>query len=93
LGHGILEAFTVLTLKRGNILSLNGSGQAVASLVEALCCIPRISDLRTHEVIVFYFSIYLILQAAQGPWVYSASKKIDYQKQKNVSGEQRADDA
>jgi hypothetical protein len=35
-----------------------------------------------------YFSIYLILPAAIGPGVYSASNKNEYQKQKNnVSGE------
>jgi hypothetical protein len=33
------------------------------------------------------FSIYLILLAALGPGVYSASKRNEYQKQKNVSGE------
>jgi hypothetical protein len=35
------------------------------------------------------FSIYLILPAALGPAIYSASKRNEYQKQKyNVSGEQ-----
>jgi hypothetical protein len=35
-----------------------------------------------------YFSIYLILPGAVGPEVYSASKRNEYQKQKNnVSGE------
>jgi hypothetical protein len=34
------------------------------------------------------FSIYLILPAALGPGVYSASNRNEYQKQKNnVSGE------
>jgi hypothetical protein len=34
------------------------------------------------------FSMYLILPAAVGPGVYSASKRNEYQKQKsNVSGE------
>jgi hypothetical protein len=36
------------------------------------------------------FSIYLILPAALGPGVYSASKRNEYQKQKNKdSGEVR----
>jgi hypothetical protein len=35
-----------------------------------------------------FFSIYLILLAALGPEVYSASNRNEYQKQKNnVSGE------
>jgi hypothetical protein len=42
--------------------------------------------LRPDEVIEI-FSTYLILQAALGPGVYSASNKNDYQKQKNVPGE------
>jgi hypothetical protein len=33
------------------------------------------------------FSIYLILSAALGPGVYSASNRNEYQKQKNISGE------
>jgi hypothetical protein len=37
---------------------------------------------------IFFFSIYLILLAALGPGVHSASNKNEYQKQKNnVSGE------
>jgi hypothetical protein len=37
------------------------------------------------------FSVYLILPAAAGPGVYSASNKNEYQKQENnVSGEQGA---
>jgi hypothetical protein len=32
-------------------------------------------------------SIYVILPAALGPGVYSASNRIEYEKQKNVSGE------
>jgi hypothetical protein len=39
----------------------------------------------------FFFSACLILLAALGPGVYSASNRNEYQKQKNnVSGEQRA---
>jgi hypothetical protein len=38
------------------------------------------------EVIVFFFSIYLILPAALGPGVYSACNRNEYQKQENVSG-------
>jgi hypothetical protein len=42
---------------------------------------------RTDEVNEF-FSIYLILQAALDPLVYSATNRNEYQKQKkNVSGE------
>jgi hypothetical protein len=31
------------------------------------------------------FSIYLILPAALGPGVYSATKRNEYQKQKNIA--------
>jgi hypothetical protein len=41
------------------------------------------SGLRPDEVNAF-FLIYLILPAALGPGVYSASNKNEYQKQKNV---------
>jgi hypothetical protein len=34
-----------------------------------------------------FFSIYQIIPAALVPAVYSASKRNQYQKQKNVSGE------
>jgi hypothetical protein len=33
---------------------------------------------------IFSFSIYLILLAALGPGVYSASNKYEYQKQKKI---------
>jgi 16S rRNA G527 N7-methylase RsmG len=37
--------------------------------------------------VIFFFSLYLILPAALGPGVYSASRINEYQKQKNnVSG-------
>jgi hypothetical protein len=42
--------------------------------------------LRPDEVIGF-FSIYLILTAALGYGVYSASNRNEYQKQKYISGE------
>jgi hypothetical protein len=38
----------------------------------------------------FFFSIYIILPAALGTGVYSASNKNEYQKQKNVYGEYSA---
>jgi hypothetical protein len=39
-----------------------------------------------------FFSIHLILTAALGPKVYSASNRNEYQKQKNnVSGVRRSD--
>jgi hypothetical protein len=47
----------------------------------------KVKGLRPNEVFKF-FSIYLILPAAEGPGVYSASDRNEYQKQKNnVSGE------
>jgi hypothetical protein len=56
-------------------------------MVEALYCKPegRGFETRRGECI---FSIYLILPAALGHGVYSASNRSEYQKQKNnVSGE------
>jgi hypothetical protein len=48
-------------------------------VVEALCYKP--------DAVNELFSIYLILRAASGPGVYSASHRNEYQKQKNnVSG-------
>jgi hypothetical protein len=47
----------------------------------------KVAGLRPDEVNDF-FSIYVILPAAPGPGVYSASNRKEYQKQKNnVSGE------
>jgi hypothetical protein len=47
----------------------------------------KVADSRPGEVNEF-FSIYLILPAALGPGVHSASNRNEYQKQrKNVSGE------
>jgi hypothetical protein len=37
-----------------------------------------------------FFSSYLILPAALGPGVHSASNRNEYQEKKNVSGEYRA---
>jgi hypothetical protein len=54
---------------------------------EALGYKPEVAGSRPDEVKEF-FSIYLILPAALGPGVYSASNRNAYQKQKNnVSGE------
>jgi hypothetical protein len=36
------------------------------------------------------FSMFLLLLAALGSGVYSATKRTEYQKQKNVSGEKSA---
>jgi hypothetical protein len=49
----------------------------------------RVAGSRPEEVNIF--SIYLIVPAAVGPGVYSASNRNEYQKQKNnVSGKQSA---
>jgi hypothetical protein len=56
-------------------------------VVKALWYKPEGAGLIPDEVI--FFLIYLILPAALGPGVYSASDRNEYQKQKNnnVSGE------
>jgi hypothetical protein len=47
----------------------------------------KVTGSRPDEVNNFFFSIYLILPAALGPGIYSASDRNEYQKQKNnVSG-------
>jgi hypothetical protein len=55
-------------------------------VVKALCTNRKIAGSIPDEVI---FYIYLILPAALGPGVYSASKRNEYQKRtnNNVSGE------
>jgi hypothetical protein len=59
-------------------------------VVEALCYKAEgrgFQTLRGEE----FFSIYLILPAALGPGVHSASNRNEYQKERNnVSGEQSA---
>jgi hypothetical protein len=62
-------------------------GALGSTVVEALYYKPEGCRFETQwgELI---FSIYLILPAALGPGVYSASNRNEYQKQKNsVSGE------
>jgi hypothetical protein len=56
-------------------------------VVKALCY--KAEDRRFKNRWMNFFSIYLILPAALGPGVYSASNRNEYQKQKNnhVSGE------
>jgi hypothetical protein len=46
----------------------------------------KVAGSRPDEVNEFY-SIYLILLAALGPGVHSASNRNEYHKQENVSGE------
>jgi hypothetical protein len=41
---------------------------------------------RVRDPVKLIFSIYLILPAALGPGVYSASNRNKYKKQKNISG-------
>jgi hypothetical protein len=65
--------------------------EALGSLVVKTLCYKLEGsgfEIRWSELL---FSIYLILQAALGPGVYSASNRNEYQKQKNnVSGEKGA---
>jgi hypothetical protein len=55
-------------------------------VVKALCYSRKVPGSRPDEENK-YFSIYIILPAAVGPVVYSASNRNEYQKQKNVSAE------
>jgi hypothetical protein len=55
-------------------------------VVEVLCCKPEGLGFKTWWG-EWIFSIYLILPATLNPWIYSASNRYEYQKQKiNVSG-------
>jgi hypothetical protein len=57
-------------------------------VVEELCYKPEGYSFETRCGERIFFSIYLILAAALGPGVCSASNRNEYQKQKNnVSGE------
>jgi hypothetical protein len=62
-------------------------GARVSVTVKALCYKPEGCRIQTPKMNEF-FSIYLILPAALGHRVYSASNRNEYQKQQNnVSGE------
>jgi hypothetical protein len=52
-------------------------------VVKALCYIPEGRGFETRRGELFFFSIYQILQASPGSGVYAASKRNEYQKQKN----------
>jgi hypothetical protein len=68
-------------------LQWNNSGACDSILVKALCYKQEGHVFETERW-GFFFLIYLILPAALGPGVYSASNRNEYQKQKNnVSGE------
>jgi hypothetical protein len=57
-------------------------------MVKALYYMPEGRGFETQRSEFFFVLIYLILPAALGPGVYSASNRNEYQKQKNkVSGE------
>jgi hypothetical protein len=72
---------TMLFLGRG------GGGHAVTFWLRHYSTSRKVAHLRLDEVNGF-LSIYLILLAALGPGIYSASNRNEYQKQKyNVSGE------
>jgi hypothetical protein len=61
-----------------------------SAVVKAYAASRKVTGSRPDEVSEF-FPIYLILPAALGPGVHSASNRNEYQKQKNnVSGEQSA---
>jgi hypothetical protein len=61
-------------------------GHAVTQWLRHYATSRKVAGSRPDEVNAF-FSIPLILVAALGPGVYSASNGNEYQKQKNVSGE------
>jgi ABC-type uncharacterized transport system permease subunit len=68
----------------------NISGYAVVYWLRHYATSRKVAGSTPDEVIQF-FSMYLIVSAAIGPVVYSASNRNEYQKQKNnVSGEQSA---
>jgi hypothetical protein len=67
---------------------VKANGARFSVVVKALCYKPGGRGLETQLSKLIYFSILLILPAALGPGIHSASNRNDYQKQKNnVSGE------
>jgi hypothetical protein len=58
-------------------------------VVEALCYKPEGRGVESRRGNWNFFSIYLILPAALGPGVYSASNRNEYQKRKNICGVER----
>jgi hypothetical protein len=62
-------------------------GTRISVVPVAVCCKPEGHGFETRGVECFFFlSIFIILPAALGPGVYSASNRNEYQKQKgNVS--------
>jgi hypothetical protein len=61
------------------------NGACGSVVIVALCYKPDGRELKTQWG-EWMFSVYLILPAALGPAVYSASNRNEYQKQKNISG-------
>jgi hypothetical protein len=66
---------------------MSPKGERGIVMVKALCYKREDRGLKLNDVI--FFLIYLILPAALGPEVYSASNRNEYQKHKknNFSGE------
>jgi hypothetical protein len=87
-----LTGLSAVYLKRGAILFkcfwVLRMGHAVALWLKHYAKSRKVAGSKPDEVNEFFFSICLILPAALGPGVYSASNRNEYQKQKNnVSGE------
>jgi hypothetical protein len=84
-----LISFILESYRLSNYLSLISHALFIIQInpfTKALCYKPE--GCRLDEVNGFFFSVYLILPAALGPGVYSASKTNEYRKQENnVSGE------
>jgi hypothetical protein len=75
--HRLLKHFH-LTLKRKEYIVFKG-----------LCCKPEGREFETRGG-EYIFSVYVILPAALGHGVYSASSRNEYQKQKKMYVESRA---
>jgi hypothetical protein len=82
----MLELYLYSRLLRPTSLYLINWGARGSIVVKALATNRKVACSISDEVT---FLIYLILPAALGPGVYSASNRNEYQKQKNniVSGE------
>jgi hypothetical protein len=61
-------------------------GHVVAQLLRRYAARLKVAGSRPEKENTF-FSIYLILPAAIGPAVYSASNRNEYHKQKYISGQ------
>jgi hypothetical protein len=78
----VLSSIELVSLIEGIACTLYGCYIHCSIVVDALCTRCKVVCPIPDEVTEFFFPIYLLLPAALGPGVYSASNRNEYQKQK-----------